>query len=510
MGCIMSSTRRDFLLRSMRAAAGAAALTVVSGPFTGLATSAGAPKVKVDDYSDDGLPDGPFTSAPRSLPTGTTHVGIHWQGPASKQATLHARTRVSGRWSEWLELVTEDGPLSSDETFATLIDTRGASEVQYRVVLPGGDRLERVTVTTINTDLQVSVNGLLSTAYAADPPTTITTLDGAARRVIRRDEWGCDETLRFSKTNGSVLWPAMCVPIKKVVVHHTATSNRYTLNQAAGEVRAIYTYHAQTQGWGDIGYNSLADRFGNVYEGRRGRETNPREILSSGVVAGHTLHHNYGSTGVAVIGDFTKRKITLSNTDDARMVKALEDMIVYECGWARIPTNGVSHFLRSDDAWHLNMPSITGHKDSVATQCPGTALSSYLLTLRTNATNRLAPFAAPAVSFTTLPPDKQAAAPASLTFNWSDAGSTDYRLEGWRRVTPTSDDIFYITQGSSAWGTTTTEPAGWVGADKIGWTAGAGPVTIAGLPAGHYTLHVRGYNSSTLSAVEASFTVLVK
>jgi hypothetical protein len=81
------------------------------------------------------------------------------------------------------------------------------------------------------------------------------------------------------------------------------------------------------------------------------------------------------------------------------------------------------------------MPSITGHRDSVATQCPGTALSNYLATLRINVTNRLAPLAGPAVSFTTLPPDKQAAAPASLTFNWSGASRTDYQLSGERLKT---------------------------------------------------------------------------
>ena len=47
--------------------------------------------------------------------------------PVWNQATIHARTRVSGTWSEWLELAIEDGPTSSDETFVTLIDTRGAS-----------------------------------------------------------------------------------------------------------------------------------------------------------------------------------------------------------------------------------------------------------------------------------------------------------------------------------------------------------------------------------------------
>jgi hypothetical protein len=50
----------------------------------------------------------------------------------------------------------------------------------------------------------------------------------------------------------------MYVPAKKVVLHHTATSNAYV--DGAAEVRAIYAYHAKTLRWGDIGYHSLIDK----------------------------------------------------------------------------------------------------------------------------------------------------------------------------------------------------------------------------------------------------------
>jgi hypothetical protein len=54
----------------------------------------------------------------------------------------------------------------------------------------------------------------------------------------------------------------------------------------AATMRAIYYYHAVTQGWGDIGYNFLVDWHGNVYEGRYG---------GTNVVGGHSLQYNYGS-----------------------------------------------------------------------------------------------------------------------------------------------------------------------------------------------------------------------
>ena len=84
------------------------------------------------------------------------------------------------------------------------------------------------------------------------------------------------------------------------MVHHTATGNSYSELDAAAEVRAIYTYHAVSLGWGDIGYSSLIDAFGNIYEGRRGRgDGGTREVLSADVVAGPAVRQHHGRTGVA-------------------------------------------------------------------------------------------------------------------------------------------------------------------------------------------------------------------
>jgi N-acetylmuramoyl-L-alanine amidase len=497
------STRRAFLVRSLRASAGGVLLATFGGPLTSLALQPRAPKIELEDFHDERPPAGSFTSAPQTLPSGTTHVGIHWRGEARKTASVHARTAGDGgRWSEWVELAIDDDPFGDEETFAALLDVRGATELQYRVTLPGGRRLDRVTVTTIDADAQSGSAVLDSAAHAASgttakgPSGSFTTLDGRQRGFHTREDWGCDESLGL-KADGSRIWPAMFVRPLKVIVHHTATSNRYS--DSAPEVRAIYAYHARTKGWGDIGYNALVDRFGNLYEGRRGRETSPREYLSSGGVAGHVYRHNYGTVGAAVLGDFTKRKISLSNTTDSNMAKALEDLVVYECGRGGMRADGSSDFLKSDDSWHDRMPTISGHKDSEASLCPGSSLYSHVNgPLKTNVTARLAPLATPNVTLSDLP-GREAIAPASLSFTWSSAASVDHRLEGWRKIN--ADDIEYWT--SDGW--TRTEPTGWTTGP------GSGRATFASLANGHYTFHVRGYDASgKRSAVEANFTVLVK
>ena len=177
--------------------------------------------------------------------------------------------------------------------------------LQFRLTFqgPGEALLEGVGLTLLNAKDGPPLE-------SAQPAGRLTAVSGtiAQPAAFSRELWGADEDLRFD--DGSEIWPQMYVPVKKLVVHHTATTMNYAdRDDAMAEVRAIYTYHARTLGWGDIGYNSIIDRFGNIYEGRFGREfaPNDREFISAGVVAGHALSHNYGSTGIALLGTFTKR-----------------------------------------------------------------------------------------------------------------------------------------------------------------------------------------------------------
>ncbi|CAG9760673.1 unnamed protein product [Ceutorhynchus assimilis] len=74
---------------------------------------------------------------------------------------------------------------------------------------------------------------------------------------------------------------------------HTATEEAFTQEKNTLNIRLIQTYHIESKGWADIGYNFCVGSDGNVYEGRG--------WFAQGA---HTLTYNPYSVGIAFLGCF--------------------------------------------------------------------------------------------------------------------------------------------------------------------------------------------------------------
>ncbi|XP_063910254.1 peptidoglycan-recognition protein SC2-like isoform X2 [Zophobas morio] len=82
-----------------------------------------------------------------------------------------------------------------------------------------------------------------------------------------------------------------------VIIHHTQTENCSSQAQCVLQVRFIQTYHIESRGWWDIGYNFLVGGNGEAYDGRGWK--------SEGA---HTSGYNAQSIGIAFIGTFDRYK----------------------------------------------------------------------------------------------------------------------------------------------------------------------------------------------------------
>ena len=111
--------------------------------------------------------------------------------------------------------------------------------------------------------------------------------------VIPRAQWGADQCPpRAAPVYGEV---------QVGVVHHTVNANTYSPQDSAAIVLSICRYHRNRNGWRDIGYNFLVDRYGQIFEGRAGGVDEP-------VIGAQAQGYNGVSTGVANIGTFPRRR----------------------------------------------------------------------------------------------------------------------------------------------------------------------------------------------------------
>ncbi len=155
--------------------------------------------------------------------------------------------------------------------------------------------------------------------------------------------------------------------LKKFVVHHTAETTSKTTHPME-LMRAIYYYHTITRGWGDIGYNYVIDRQGNIYEGRAG---------GAEIVGAHAAYYNVGTIGISLMGNFQIEKPT------PQQVKILTLLLADHSNRYNIPLGRSTYWLGK------HTPNISGHRDVAkkghGTSCPGNNLHKLLPQIRKKA-----------------------------------------------------------------------------------------------------------------------------
>jgi N-acetylmuramoyl-L-alanine amidase len=268
-------------------------------------------------------------------------VGLHWRG----SGTVSFRTRsVSSGWSAW-QKADDDRHVEHSWHLGNLVWTGAANAIRFRI---GGS----VTGLRAYYVWSPSEPGpLRRTQIAGEPP------------IILRLSWGADESIRRAP-------PRYADAVHFAIVHHTAGSNNYTPAQSAAIVRGIQIYHVKGNGWDDIGYNFLVDKYGQIFEGRYGGMDRP-------VIGAHALGFNTGAVGVSVIGDYGSSRIS------AAAKASLEQLLAWRLDVAHVdPLSLVSRISGGSPKFPRGVPvllrAVSGHRDVNFTDCPGNALYAEL------------------------------------------------------------------------------------------------------------------------------------
>jgi hypothetical protein len=264
-------------------------------------------------------------------------VGFRWRAGAEPRIRL--RVRRGGRWSRWVIVPHGHGALrgrrgqeGSDPVWAG-----GADAYQLRVAgrAPG-----------------------LRAHFVAVPR--------RARAVARRAQAGQPAIVSRAAWGASSCQPREAPAYGRVevaFVHHTVNANDYTPQESPQIVLAICRYHRNSNGWSDVGYNFLVDRYGQIFEGRAGG-------IDRAVVGAQAQGYNSVSTGVASIGEFS----TEGQTPEG--LGALSRLLAWKLGVHGVPAQG------RVTAAGKSFERISGHRDANSTDCPGDAQYAQLPELR--------------------------------------------------------------------------------------------------------------------------------
>ncbi len=320
-----------------------------------------------------------YLSAPTQTARPFTHLLVRRVAtvPDGATITMYLRASTDGAsWSPWREVRQSDDlwvPSDGPEVWWSDILTIGEVARYWQVRAdytnsPSGGMplLKQVEVNTVDTRLSPEQEAAQRTNVSGGP-----SILGAEKPfVVSRTAWGSPDG-QSSRAEPEYR------PVTHLIVHHTADSGTLYASEAnwAARVRAYWTFHAITRGWGDIGYNYLIDPNGVIYEGRGGGD---------GAVGFHDTA-NYGSMGVSIIGTYTK----------AGPSQASQDSLVRLLGWKAkergINPLGAGYYegcARSKYCYTKAnpdyIPTIAGHRQVTPghTTCPGDAFMALMPSIR--------------------------------------------------------------------------------------------------------------------------------
>ncbi|MET7609217.1 peptidoglycan recognition family protein [Streptomyces avermitilis] len=316
-----------------------------------------------------------------------TALGITWTGPQrGLKVRLYDKGGNPGDWQP----VNAGCPCGKDPSDPTPTPASAASRALvpakgsfgYQVDAASGVRVINAIAIDAGLSPLLGVEDTTSLGkFPSEGPSSSGSAEGSPTPdfpppgLITRKKWGADESKRFN-ADGSENSPTRFFPAQALTVHHTVTANEDP--DPAATVRAVYEQHAIANDWGDIGYHFLIDSKGRIYEGRfSGNDGVPAHDKQGRVVtAFHTVGFNSGNIGIALLGDFTKAE------QSPAMREALARLLTSLAEKHNLDVESDITYRNPADGRTKRAPALAGHRDWIATECPGTTTYTGLEALR--------------------------------------------------------------------------------------------------------------------------------
>ena len=302
-----------------------------------------------------------------------TVMGVTWDRTNGLgDVAIRYRVRESGTWSQWAGVGASDAapdPGTPDAKSGSrggtdpiiAVDANGLqiwaessrgtlSGVKAVLVDPGADPVG------VNTN---ATNASFQTAAVVAP---------SQPPIISRAAWGANESLRRCA-------PDYSNSMVSAAVHHTVSANNYPQSAVAGIIRGIYAFHTGGQGWCDIGYNFLVDRFGTIYEGRAGG-------ITSTVVGAHTGGFNSRTIGISAIGDYGAVGAPPAMVESISRLIAWKFSVHHIVAGASVRLVSAGGESKYPAGTAVTFNTIYGHRDAGLTACPGQNLYNLLPAIR--------------------------------------------------------------------------------------------------------------------------------
>jgi len=322
-------------------------------------------------------------------------VGVVSDAPLDPATRILVRVRTDDAWSTWHHLPVSghlpdpDSPEAEGVRAASEpLVAGGADAVQVRIDTPDGSVPDGTQLAIVESPVTAEDADLTSV------PVSTVSAAAAQPRIITREQWGADESL----VRGT---PSFSDTIKVAIVHHVVSTNDYTPEQAAAQVRAVYSWFVEGVGVNDFGYNFMVDRFGRIYEGRRGS-------IEGAVIGAHTSGFNAESFAVSFLGN--AETLNPTRAQSRPILDAYARILAWKLssyhrnpqGTAVLtsagpgPGQGTTSMYWPGET--VRVPTILGHGDIGNTACPGAFIDQSLPAIRTAVTERIgASFFAPTV-----------------------------------------------------------------------------------------------------------------